>query len=637
MGARNGGDEEATRALALERAREFEAVFESIQDAILVFGKNGEIVRRNKAANKHHEILADVDTVGMPRLRRLDGSNVPPSEFPARRALRGERVELERFLFAAKDGTERVGEASATPLLVDDEVVGAVAVVRDVTQERQAGEDQERLRALLDHNPSLVFMKDDAGRYVYMNEAYENGFARTRDWLGKTDFDFWPHQSAELFRSNDTEVMESGHPRQFLEDSTDLDGIRRCWFCYKFPFSDTRNRKFLGGIGIDATDRVVAEESLREANRLLEAADQEKNEFIGMLSHELRNPLAPIKNSLYVLEHAVPGGDQARQAHAIILRQVDQLSRLVDDLLDVTRIARNKIQLQRRHLELNELVRRSLEDHRTVFDRAAVRLIFEPAEVPLFVHVDRNRIAQIVGNLLQNAAKFTPRGGTVKVRLAPTPDGRLANLRITDTGLGMTPQMMARLFQPFAQADTSLDRSKGGLGLGLALVKGLIDLHGGSISASSQGLGLGTEFVVNLPLDQQEMEQSGRHKTVMTGFKRRVLIIEDNVDAADSLRDVLRCGEHEVEVAYNGPDGLAKARTFKPDTVLCDIGLPVMDGYAVARAFRADEVLKNVLLVAVSGYTLPQDLERAAEAGFEHHLSKPPSLEKLAELLRTTV
>jgi len=270
-----------------------------------------------------------------------------------------------------------------------------------------------------------------------------------------------------------------------------------------------------------------------------------------------------------------------------------------------------------------------------MFDRAALRLVFEPAEEPLFVHVDRNRVAQIVGNLLQNAAKFTPKGGTVRVRLAPSPDGRQASLRITDTGLGMTPQMLTRLFQPFAQADTSLDRNKGGLGLGLALVKGLIDLHGGSITANSQGLGLGTEFVVNLPIDQHEKELSGRHKTIMTGSRRRVLIIEDNIDAANSLRDVLRCGEHEVEVAYNGPDGLAKARAFRPDTVLCDIGLPMMDGYEVARAFRADEALKNVLLVAVSGYTLPQDLERAAEAGFQHHLSKPPSLERLAELLRS--
>jgi len=635
MGARNGGDVEATRALEIERTGEFKAVFDSIRDAILVLGPTGEPVWLNTPAHKLYETLADVQGEhGVPRLRTLDGRDVPPEEMPSPRILRGESIDSERFLVWAKDGTERVCETSATPLRLHGEIVGAVLVIRDVTESRLAGETEERLRALLDHNPSLVFMKDQAGHYVYMNDAYEKQFARDSTWFGKTDFDFWPSASAELFRANDTEVMKSGSARQFLEDSTDVDGTRRCWLCYKFPFSDSRNRIFLGGIGIDATDRVLAEEALREANRQLEEADQHKNEFIGVLSHELRNPLAPIRNSLYVLENATPGGEQARKAHAVILRQVDQLTRLVDDLLDVTRIARNKIQLQRRHLELNELVRRGLEDFRTVFDRAAVRLQFEPAEVPLFVHVDRNRMAQVVGNLLQNAAKFTPRGGTVRVRLAPSPDGRQASLRITDTGLGMTPQMLSRLFQPFAQADTTLDRSKGGLGLGLALVKGLIDLHGGSIAASSQGLGLGTEFLVNLPLDHHEIEQSGKHMTVMTGCKRRVLIIEDNVDAADSLRDVLRCCEHEVEVAYNGPDGLAKARAFKPDAVLCDIGLPLMDGYAVARAFRADEALKNVLLVAVSGYTLPQDLNRAAEAGFEHHLSKPPSLERLAELLR---
>jgi len=634
MGERiDGCGEKATWALGLEGAREFEAVLESIPEAILVFAKAGPPIRLNKAARLQYESTTCVEG-DLPNLRSLDGRDVPPSEMPSRRALRGESVERERFLVRTREGGERVTEASATPLMLNGEIAGAVLVARDITDAREAGENEERLRALLDHNPSLVFMKDEAGRYVYMNEAYVKEFARTKAWYGKTDFDFYPLASAELFRGNDADVMTSGFARQFLEDSTDFDGRRRCWLCYKFPFSDSCNRKFLGGIGIDATDRVLAEEALREANRQLEEADQHKNEFIGMLSHELRNPLAPIKNSLYVLEHAIPGGDQARQAQAIINRQVDQLSRLVDDLLDVTRIARNKIQLQRRHLELNELLRRSLEDHRTIFERAAVRLDFEPASVPLFVHVDRNRMAQIVGNLLQNAAKFTPRGGTVKVRLAPAPDGRMGSFRISDNGLGMTPEMLARLFQPFAQADTSLDRSKGGLGLGLALVKGLIELHGGSVMAFSEGLGQGTEFVVCLPLDHQEMEQSGRHRTVMTGCRRRVLIIEDNVDAADSLRDVLRCGEHEVEVAYNGPDGLAKARVFRPDTVLCDIGLPVMDGYEVARAIRADEALKDVLLVAVSGYTLPQDLERATAAGFEHHLSKPPSLEKLAELLR---
>jgi len=373
----------------------------------------------------------------------------------------------------------------------------------------------------------------------------------------------------------------------------------------------------------------------REAAEALAKADVNKNHFLAVLSHELRNPLAPITNSLYVLDHAVPGGEQAHRAQGVIGRQVAQLARLVDDLLDVTRIARNKIPLQRQRLELGELVRRTMEDHRPQFEKNEVHLELAPTSQPVFVDGDSNRLAQIVGNLLQNSVKFTGPGGRTRVSVSTDSEAKWAFVRVTDTGVGMDQEMLARLFQPFAQADATLDRSKGGLGLGLALVKGLVELHHGTIAAHSLGLGQGAEFVIRLPLALEGVSSDGhvRSSTPVPGGRRRVLIIEDNVDAADSLREALEFGEHEVEVAYNGPAGIAKARKYAPEIVFCDIGLPGMDGYDVARAFRADDALKGVYLVALSGYAQPEDVQRATEAGFDRHLAKPPNLESLEQTI----
>ncbi|MBI5542928.1 MAG: response regulator, partial [Deltaproteobacteria bacterium] len=296
------------------------------------------------------------------------------------------------------------------------------------------------------------------------------------------------------------------------------------------------------------------------------------------------------------------------------------------------RISRNKIQLQRQTLELNELVRRAMEDQRSLFEKAEVRLELQPAPRPVFVSADWNRLAQVLGNLLQNAAKFTGRGGEARITIQADEARKRAVIRVADTGVGMTPEMVERLFQPFSQADSTLDRSKGGLGLGLALAKGLVELHGGEVTAQSAGPGKGAEFVVRIPLALEEAAPPQPGERAASG-RRRVLIIEDNIDAADSLREVLEFDEHEVAAAYNGPAGIAKAREFRPDVVLCDIGLPGMDGYEVARAFRADEGLKGIYLVALSGYALPEDLQRAQDAGFDCHLAKPPSLEKLEQIL----
>jgi PAS domain S-box-containing protein len=383
------------------------------------------------------------------------------------------------------------------------------------------------------------------------------------------------------------------------------------------------------GINFDIDERKRAEE-LRASEAALREADRQKNQFLAMLSHELRNPLAPIKNSLYLLERAAPGGEQATRAQAVIDRQVGQLTRLIDDLLDVTRIVSGKVRLRREGLDLNEIVQRTAEDHRTLFAKSDVRLEVLPASAEVRIDGDWVRLAQVVGNLLQNAAKFTPRAGKATVSVQADPARGEAIVTVRDTGSGIHPDMLPRLFHPFTQAEATLDRSKGGLGLGLALVKGLAELHGGSVSAASEGLGKGAVFTVCLPLDGTAASAMPAPRDVdRKAVPRRVLVIEDNEDAADTLRDVLALDEHVVEVAYSGPDGIAKARAFHPEIVLCDIGLPGMDGYQVARAMRADPELGCARLVAVSGYAQPEDVAMSKDAGFDAHLAKPPSIDTL--------
>lgn len=379
------------------------------------------------------------------------------------------------------------------------------------------------------------------------------------------------------------------------------------------------------------------ETSLRTLAQELSEADQRKNEFLGVLSHELRNPLASIYSSLALLDRVTPGGKQAIKAKNVINRQVTQLSRMVDDLLDITRISQNKINLQCQRLELNEIVRCTIEDYQSIFEQNGVFLKAEYAPSAIMVNADKSRLMQVVGNLLHNAAKFTNRSGTTQVSIVSDTSQKLAVVRIVDTGVGIEPEMLSLLFQPFMQVGMALDRGRGGLGLGLALVKGLVEMHGGDVSVFSAGLDKGSEFIVRIPLDDTviEMPQEAVHPEIHHRSHRshRVLIIDDNVDIAEMFSDLLKTIGYIAEVAYNGPDGIVKAQVFQPEILLCDIGLPGMNGYEVARAFRADQGLKDIFLVAITGYALPEDLKKAYEAGFDRHLAKPVELTTLEQTL----
>jgi two-component system CheB/CheR fusion protein len=376
-------------------------------------------------------------------------------------------------------------------------------------------------------------------------------------------------------------------------------------------------------------------DSLVHAHRNLAEAARRKDEFLAMLGHELRNPLAPIRNALYILRLTPASATARENAQDVIERQVGHMVRLVDDLLDVSRVTRGKIELRLERVDLAALLHRAVETARPLIDAQGHQLhIALPAE-PIWLDADPTRITQVVANLLNNAAKYTEPGGQIWVSAARA-DG-LAVIRVKDNGTGIAPDILPHVFEMFIQADDSLARSQGGLGIGLTLVKRLVQLHGGTVEAISAGLGKGSEFILRLPAAPMPvrvpLSKNPEGPSSPGPAARRVLVVDDNVDTSESLAQLIRLAGHEVTTAANGAAGLEKARSFHPDVVLLDIGLPGMDGYEVARRLREQSRPCAPLLVAVTGYGQPEDCRRAAAAGFDRHVVKPVDWSTIAELL----
>jgi PAS domain S-box-containing protein len=387
-------------------------------------------------------------------------------------------------------------------------------------------------------------------------------------------------------------------------------------------------------LGGDAPGVMLAMNDVTARKRVERALQNEirgRDDFLAALSHELRNPLASVRTSLALFARVKPGAREARKARDIATRQVDHLAKIVDDLLDATRVSIGRIELERSHRELGELLRAALDDHRFLFDERGIALEGELAPGPHWVNVDGTRLRQVFSNLLVNAMKFTPRGGRVDVRLRAERGEAVVSVR--DDGIGMEPELCHRVFAPFFQGPQALDRTFGGVGLGLALVKGLVELHDGTVKASSRGPGRGSTFEVRLSIVPAPPVGVEVPRPIPSTERRRVLVIDDAVDNAELLGELLKVAGHEARIAHDGPSGLALGRAFRPEFVFCDIGLPGMDGYEVARKMRADATLRRAHLVALSGYALAEDRRRSAAAGFDHHLAKPASWESIVCVL----
>ncbi|HWG46183.1 MAG TPA: response regulator [Gemmataceae bacterium] len=625
------------RKLAEENAR-FRALTEQSSDAVTLVGADG-IVRYTS-----------------PSARRVLGYE--PDEFLGRSGFEivhpddQERIglrlaELVRTPGAPvtadlrvlhKDGSWRWVECVGTNLLAEPAVEAIVVNFRDITERRRAiealRESEEQFRTLADSIPQLAWMaRPDGGVFWYNKRWYDYTGTAAEQMEG------WGWQSvhdpAELPR-----VLEkfqahiaSGEP---WEDTFPLrrhDGAMRWHLSRALPVRDEREqivRWF--GTNTDITDRIEMEAALKQS-------DRRKDEFLAMLAHELRNPLAPIRNAVQIMQLLGPVDPNLQRAQEMIERQVKHLARLVDDLLDVSRITSGKIKLRKESVELAAILARAVETSRPLIDARRHELTITLPPESLRLEADTTRLAQVISNLLNNAAKYTEEGG--RIGLTVKRERAEAVLSVKDNGMGIPTDLLPHVFDLFTQGDRSLARSEGGLGIGLTLVKSLVEMHGGTVEASSEGPNKGSEFVISLPLQEsrsrfptnEEERLPCKHET---SASRRILVVDDNVDAAESLALVLRAGEHEVHAAHDGPTALRIAETFRPDVVLLDIGLPRMDGYEVARRLRKQTGTETVFLVALTGYGQDEDRRQAEEAGFDAHLTKPADPAVLQKLLATS-
>jgi PAS domain S-box-containing protein len=382
----------------------------------------------------------------------------------------------------------------------------------------------------------------------------------------------------------------------------------------------------LYGLGIDITERVRAVEALKEA-------DRRKDEFLATLAHELRNPLAPISSGLHILRTAGDNQPVATTARQIMERQVAQMVRLVDDLLDVARITTGKVELRCETVDLAAAVNDAVETSRPLLEAAGQTITVTVPETPIFVHADRTRLAQVFANLLNNSSKFSDRGQPISIALA-LEDGQ-AVVRVRDTGVGIPREALRKIFDMFGQADLGGARSRGGLGIGLSLVKRIAEMHGGSVEAQSEGTGHGSEFVVRIPAIAARRADPAQPppETASRPARRRVLVVDDNTDAAESLAALLAIGGHDTRLAHDGVQAMEEARTFHPDVVFLDIGMPELDGHETARRIRAQPWGKDMVLVALTGWGQSEDRRRSKEAGFNHHLVKPADPVVVAKLI----
>ncbi|MCO4877530.1 ATP-binding protein [Paraburkholderia caribensis] len=418
---------------------------------------------------------------------------------------------------------------------------------------------------------------------------------------------------------------------------------------HRFDREDVRllgNLAVLAGAALtllDAQQAAEAEtEAAQQARRALEDAAHRRDEFIAMLGHELRNPMAPIDSSITALKLLCAGEEQATDVLAIAQRQMRQLRTLVDDLLDAARLRHGKLAIKYSRTSLNEIVYDAFTALKHHIDARKHRLVIEGLDQTVHVRADHVRLSQVVGNLLSNAAKYTPAGGTLQLRVQTDTEsaaddagaGGMVSIVIEDNGVGMSPEALEHVFELFAQSPSSARRSEGGLGIGLAVAKRLIELHDGTITLDSLGVGRGTRVVLRLPiLDREPRAAHDATAAAASAAPSRILLVDDNADALDALHLVLELEGHDVIVARSGRDALKVAAQTLPEVGIIDIGMPEMDGFEVARAIRSNKALAHMFLIALTGYSSESDKSRALAAGFDYHLTKPVSMERLADVL----
>ena len=546
-------------------------------------------------------------------------------------AVAGRRVTFEDEIPYRHGGARWVSGAYVPHFGPDGRVRGFAVLINDISERRRAEgalrESELRFRALAENIAQLAWMADPEGAVFWFNQRwYEYTGATPEETHGWAWMRLHHPEHAERVGTRYREHVAAG---RIWEDTFPLrgrDGAYRWFLSRAVPIRDAAGAVVRWvGTSTDVTDQREAEERLRDA-------DRRKDEFLATLSHELRNPLAPIRNSLHILRLA--DADPAQRGHVLGMmeRQVEHLVRLVDDLLEVSRISRGKIQLRREPVELGAVLRSAVEASRPLIEQQQQALRVHVPDEPVVLEADAVRLTQVVSNLLNNAAKYSEPGG--RIGLGAWRDGDEVVISVRDTGVGIPREMLPRVFDLFAQVDGTRGRAQGGLGIGLMLVRSLVEMHGGRVEARSEGEGRGSEFVVRLPCGADLREAREDEAPPADDLRaRRVLVVDDNVDAAQSLSVLLELKGHDVRVAHDGVSGLELARAFAPEVILLDIGMPDVDGYEVARRVRREPALGGALLVALTGYGQEEDRRRSRDAGFDGHLVKPLDVGALERLL----
>ncbi|MBD8630881.1 PAS domain-containing protein [Oxalobacteraceae sp. CFBP 8755] len=556
------------------------------------------------------------------------------------RTMDGESIYLDRFpLTVRRHGYDEATwfRFSYSPVRHEDGLVAGmfctcVETTNEVLAQRYRDEEHSRLINLFEEAPGIIaVLRGPDHVFELTNRSYLT-LVGHRDLIGKPVREALPEVQGQGYFELLDQVYTSGQPfvghAVPLRVQRELGGpLEECFLDFVYqPIRDQQGR--VTGIfleGSDVTVRKRIEDELREANR-------QKDDFLAMLAHELRNPLAPITTAAQLLQRGQMDAPGIVRASAIIARQAEHMTALVNDLLDVSRVTRGQVTMAKEAVAIEPLVHEAVEQVRPILDSCHHELFLD-IEPGLYVLGDRTRLIQVLSNILNNAAKYTSARG--RIVLSVRMDGGDVRIAVRDNGQGIEPPMLPYIFDLFTQAERTPDRSQGGLGLGLALVKSLVLLHGGRVDALSDGLGEGSEFVVYLPLlepaapvvaaepDAPAMEASGL----------RVLVVDDNIDAAEMLATLLEMNGYEVRVEFDGASALATALREPPDVALLDIGLPDMDGHELARRLRAQPATAKAVLVALTGYGQAEDQQRAQQAGFDHHMVKPADLDRLLTLL----
>lgn len=611
--------EQAARGEAQEANERLQGMLESIGDAFFALDRAWRYTYINNRAERYY---------GQPKEAMLGRSiwDVLPQAVGAKgweqlhEVMRtGEAAHCEFVSPVSKRWLDLHVYPSPNGLSVFFEDIHEAKITQAALRETQA-----RFEAFMHNSPARAWIKDAQLRYVFVNDALRNAVGEPM--LGRSDDELFDTATACAARERDRAVLDSGAPRQSVEAVNER-GVTHHVLIVRFVIDGVEGQRYLAGKGIDISEQIWAQNALRDA-------DRRKDEFLATLAHELRNPLNPVRSAAAFLRMSAPADPKQRQAVEVIERQIARMAHLLDDLLDVSRMTLNKLQLRRACVAVNDLVERAVETSRPLMHEARHELSVQLPQQPVFVNGDAARLEQVLSNLLNNAAKYTAPGG--RIALTVGVDGEWVSIGVRDTGIGIDAAQLGKVFEMFSQLGDADGHSQGGLGIGLALVRALVQLHGGTIHAHSEGVGKGSVFTVRLPWVASpvaaiacaaEADGSPRAR------KRRVLVVDDNADAVESWTLLLQHEGHEVCCARDGGSALEAAGSFHPDVALLDIGLPGISGYDVARWIRRQPWGAQVLLIAVTGWGQPEDKRRTAAAGFDHHLTKPVSPEMVNRLL----